>query len=72
MAILVTNNKDSNIVSAVESGMFWEVGPYLKDYPFLSKMNKDTLNNTSVNGKIYGLFRESDLVTHQSNKSAHI
>ncbi|WP_240414882.1 extracellular solute-binding protein [Paenibacillus periandrae] len=63
MAILVTNNKDSNIISAVESGMFWEVGPYLKDYPFLSKLNKDTLNNTSVNGKIYGLFRESDLST---------
>jgi putative aldouronate transport system substrate-binding protein len=61
MAMLITNNKDSNIVSAVESGMFWEVGPYLKDYPFLSKMNKDVLNNVSVNGKIYGLFRERDL-----------
>jgi putative aldouronate transport system substrate-binding protein len=63
MVILIGNNKDSNILSAVESGMFWEVGPYLKDYPFLAKMNKDVLNNVSVNGKIYGLFRERDIAT---------
>lgn len=47
--------------SAVESGQFWEIGPYLKDYPNLSKLNPDVLNNTKIDGKIYTLYQERDL-----------
>ncbi|WJH32463.1 extracellular solute-binding protein [Paenibacillus sp. CC-CFT747] len=47
--------------SAIESGQFWEVGPYLKDYKNLSKLNGNTLNNTKINGKIYSLYQERDL-----------
>lgn len=43
---------------SIKNGQFWEVGPYLKDYPNLSKLNKDTLKNTSVDGKIYALYQE--------------
>jgi putative aldouronate transport system substrate-binding protein len=60
-ALLVNNNKDSNILGAVRSGVFWEVGPYLKDYPNLSKMNKSVFDNIAVDGKIYGLYRARDL-----------
>ncbi|MEK3913326.1 extracellular solute-binding protein [Paenibacillus sp. FSL H7-0331] len=60
-ALLVQNNKDSNILAAVRSGVFWEVGPYLKDYPNLSKMNKSVFDNISVDGKVYGVFRARDL-----------
>lgn len=63
MAMLIQNNKDANIVSAARSGMFWEIGPYLKDFPNLSKMNKDVFNNVAVDGKIYGLYRSRDLAT---------
>jgi putative aldouronate transport system substrate-binding protein len=43
---------------AVKDGQFWEVGPYLKDYPNLSKLNETVLKNSSVNGKIYSLYQE--------------
>ncbi|TDF92781.1 extracellular solute-binding protein [Paenibacillus piri] len=56
-AVLVVNPQDSVIVNAAVSGFFWDVEPFLKDYPNLSKLDKDTLNNTRINGKIYGLYR---------------
>ncbi|MFD0681279.1 MULTISPECIES: extracellular solute-binding protein [unclassified Paenibacillus] len=62
-ALLVQNNKDSNILSAVRAGVFWEVGPYLNDYPNLAKMNKTVFDNIKVDGKIYGLYRARDLST---------
>lgn len=46
---------------ALKDGQFWEIGPYIDQYPNLSKLNKDVLNNTSVDGKIYALYRESAL-----------
>lgn len=53
--------KASFIVNAARTGMFWEVGPYLKNYPNLSKMSDLVLNNISIDGKIYGVYRERDL-----------
>lgn len=56
--ILVTENKNPNIVNAVRAGMFWEVGPYLKDYNNLSNDLSDIVfNNISVDGKIFALYR---------------
>jgi putative aldouronate transport system substrate-binding protein len=43
---------------AIKNGQFWEVGPLLKDYPNLSKLNQDVLDNTKVGGKIYTLYQE--------------
>lgn len=54
---LVTNQKSTSIVNAIRSGMFWEVGPYLKDYPNLSQMNAQVLDNISIDGKVYGIYR---------------
>jgi putative aldouronate transport system substrate-binding protein len=56
--------RHSAIVNAVKSGLFWELGPYLKDYPNLSKLNQQILDNTSYEGKIYGIYRERDLSKH--------
>ncbi|MDI4645151.1 extracellular solute-binding protein [Cohnella hashimotonis] len=55
--LLVTNNKLTSIVNSIRSGMFWEVGPYLKDYPNLSQMNEKVLDNISIDGKVYGIYR---------------
>lgn len=55
--MMIASNKSQSIVNAVRSGMFWEVGPYLKDYPNLSKLNPLVLNNIAVDGKTYGIFR---------------
>ncbi|KQN97719.1 extracellular solute-binding protein [Paenibacillus sp. Leaf72] len=53
--------KASYIVNAARSGMFWEVDPYLKNYTNLSKMSELVLSNVSIDGKVYGLYRERDL-----------
>jgi putative aldouronate transport system substrate-binding protein len=43
---------------AIKSGQFWEIGPYLKEFPNLSKLDQNILNNTSIEGKIYSLYQE--------------
>jgi len=55
--ILFVPEKSSSVLSGVKAGAFWEIGSYLKDYPNLSKANKDVLWNTAINGKYYGLYR---------------
>ncbi|MEK0316149.1 extracellular solute-binding protein [Cohnella sp. 56] len=58
-ALVVTNTKNSAVINAIHSGAFWEVGPYIKDYANLQKYWKDPIaNNISVDGKIYGIYRE--------------
>ncbi|OUM95470.1 MAG: ABC transporter substrate-binding protein [Thermobacillus sp. ZCTH02-B1] len=56
-------NQSSYILlrSAIRSGQFWEIGPLLKDYPNLSRLNPDVLRNTAVDGKIYALYQERPL-----------
>ncbi|MFC4403460.1 extracellular solute-binding protein [Gracilibacillus xinjiangensis] len=59
--IMYVPSKSPSFISAVEDGAFWEVGPYLKDYPNLSQANEIILNNSSINGEIYGVYRSRDL-----------
>lgn len=59
--ITVLNPKLPYIVNSVRSGMFWEVGPYLKDYPNLKKLSPMVLNNASIDGKVYSIYRDRDL-----------
>ncbi|WNR43455.1 extracellular solute-binding protein [Paenibacillus roseipurpureus] len=57
--LMVLDSKSSSIINAERSGMFWEIGPLLKSYPNLAKYNANeaVLNNVSVDGKVYGLYR---------------
>lgn len=55
--IYVPDVKASSFVNAAKSGAFWEVGPYLKDYPYLSQANPVILKNSSIEGKNYGIYR---------------
>ncbi|SFL99402.1 putative aldouronate transport system substrate-binding protein [Paenibacillus sp. 1_12] len=55
--LMVTDHKSPSLVSSARSGMFWEVGPYLKDYPNLSKKLPAVTKNASVDGKLYGIYR---------------
>lgn len=59
--VTIQDIKNSSVMNAFRSGMFWEVGPYLKDYPNLSKMNKLINKNASIDGKLYGIYRERPL-----------
>ncbi|THF83544.1 extracellular solute-binding protein [Cohnella fermenti] len=44
--------------NSIRSGAFWEIGPYLDDYPNLKRLDEDILKQTAVDGKIYGLYTE--------------
>ncbi|WNR46016.1 extracellular solute-binding protein [Paenibacillus roseipurpureus] len=61
--ILTTGISDSVTTQAIRQGAFWDLTPYLKDYPNLQKTYpKDSFENTKVDGKIYGLPRPRPLV----------
>jgi len=56
--LMVVDRNSASFINAARSGAFWDIGPYLKDYPNLSQAHEVTLNNTSIDGKIYGIYRE--------------
>lgn len=45
----------------IRSGLFWEIGPYLKDYPNLQRLKPEVLKNTAIDGKLYSLYQERAL-----------
>ncbi|MEC0330495.1 extracellular solute-binding protein [Paenibacillus macerans] len=50
---------DYNLVkNAIRSDVFWEIGPFLKEFPNLGKLDRKILDQTAVDGKIYGLYTE--------------
>lgn len=55
--VSVTNSqlKLPYMVSALRGGTFWNLTPYIKDYPNLSNINKLIYENTSLDGQTYGL-----------------
>jgi len=55
--IYVPDVKNPSFVNAAKSGAFWEIGKYLKDYPSLSQANSVIMNNSSIDGKNYGVYR---------------
>lgn len=55
--IYVPNVKSSSFVNAAKAGAFWDIGPYLNDYEYLRQANPVILNNSSVEGANYGIYR---------------
>lgn len=49
------------VINAVQADMFWEIGPYLDQFPNLSKINPVIYDNIKYDGKTYGLPRERAL-----------
>src|SRR5699024_4568501 len=67
-------NLDSNVITKIlvasktgsfdksdENVTFWNYTDYLKDYPNLSQEVSDVLQNSSVNGKVYGVYLSRDI-----------
>jgi putative aldouronate transport system substrate-binding protein len=46
---------NATTLNAIQSGLFWEIGPFLKDYKNLSDANALYYDNIKVDGKLYGL-----------------
>lgn len=59
--IIMIPSKIPSFVSAVRNDAFWDITPYLKDYPNLSQANEITLQNSAIDGKIYGIYRSRPL-----------
>ncbi|WP_248930370.1 extracellular solute-binding protein [Paenibacillus hamazuiensis] len=57
---LIKLNYNATVIGALKADLFWEIGPYLKEFKNLSAQNQQFYDNISVNGKIYGvpLFRD--------------
>ncbi|MDF2675552.1 MAG: extracellular solute-binding protein family 1, partial [Clostridiales bacterium] len=53
MFMLITDDKHSAYLGALKQGAFWEIGPYLKDYPALNSLSKAEWDNSKYEGKNY-------------------
>lgn len=45
-----------NLKDEIRDGQFWEIGPYLSEFPNLNKLKPQVLNNTKVDGKLYSVY----------------
>ncbi|ANC32647.1 extracellular solute-binding protein [Isoptericola dokdonensis] len=53
--VSLTQVDSSTTRQAMSSGMFWDVEPYLADYPNLSQIDPQTLESARIDGKLYGV-----------------
>ncbi|MBM7541565.1 extracellular solute-binding protein [Amphibacillus cookii] len=60
--IMVITGKTPGFLNSAEAGAFWELTDYLDDYQYLGQYNEDILRNASVNGRVYGIYRERDVM----------
>lgn len=58
--VVVADQNLPSVASAVDAGVFWDLTPYLKDYPNLKRLDAGVLNNASYKGKNYGIYRARD------------
>ncbi|MBP1965450.1 extracellular solute-binding protein [Paenibacillus aceris] len=59
--LIKLNYNNPSMISSLKSDLFWEIGPYLKDYKNLQAQNKLFYDNIAVDGKIYGVPLYRDL-----------
>lgn len=60
--IMVVMGKTPGFIKSVKAGAFWDLTDYLKDYPNLSAADDQILDNASINGKTYGIYRRRDFM----------
>ncbi|MEH1126984.1 extracellular solute-binding protein [Micromonospora sp. CPCC 206061] len=60
--VIVTNEKSPTFVRAAEAGAFWDLTDKLDKYPNLKPADERRALNSSVNGKIYGIYRVRPLL----------
>ncbi|THV29469.1 extracellular solute-binding protein [Glycomyces paridis] len=62
--VMVIQGKDQAFVQTAEAGGFWDLTEYLAsgDYPNLVTENPEVQEASSVNGKVYGVYRARDVI----------
>ncbi|MCQ4085740.1 extracellular solute-binding protein [Saccharibacillus sp. JS10] len=59
--VTLTMLDNSSVRNSLKSGLFWDVGPYLNEYPNLAKITEDTRRSASIGGTLYGIPFQKDL-----------
>lgn len=59
--IIMAADTTPSFISAVHDGAFWDLTDYVDDYENLSQMNDVVINNSSIDGRIYGIYRSRPL-----------
>ncbi|KAF2413636.1 ABC transporter substrate-binding protein [Microbacterium sp. B35-04] len=60
--VMVIQGKDPGFVRNAEAGAFWDLTEYLDDYENLKTTFPEVQRASSVNGKVYGIFRARDVM----------
>lgn len=60
--IMVVQGKSGGFVKSANAGAFWELSEYLDEFPNLAEADPNILNNSSVNGEVYGIYRRRDVM----------
>ncbi|NUR73828.1 MAG: extracellular solute-binding protein [Hamadaea sp.] len=55
--VMAVDEKSPTFVKAAEAGAFWDLTGKLDKYPNLKATDKQVERNSSVNGKVYGIYR---------------
>lgn len=58
--VMVVQGKIPSFVQSAEAGAFWDLTDKLGKYPNLKAENEQVQRNSSVNGKVYGVYRARD------------
>ncbi|NHN33112.1 extracellular solute-binding protein [Paenibacillus agricola] len=59
--MVVDNIYDPQVVQMANSGAFWDVTPFIKDYKILNSWPKEIWDNAKIKGKNYGIVRPRPL-----------
>ncbi|MDR1541291.1 MAG: extracellular solute-binding protein [Clostridiales bacterium] len=61
--MLENGNKRGTVeVDAVRAGVFWKVGDYMPNFDNLKDLDPGTINNASIDGELWGMFRTRPIV----------
>jgi putative aldouronate transport system substrate-binding protein len=55
--MVIQGDKSSSFIRAAQAGAFWDLTDKLDKYPNLKNRDAQGTRNSSINGKIYGLYR---------------
>ena len=56
--IVVLTGNNQSIVQAAKGGAFWDLTDHLADFEYLNDLNPIIMNNISIDGRAYGIYRE--------------
>ncbi|MFD2700486.1 extracellular solute-binding protein [Paenibacillus shunpengii] len=59
--VSLTMLENSSVRNALKAGVFWEVSPYLDEFPNLAAISQDMRNSASIEGKLYGIPMQKDV-----------